>query len=64
MNNLDTMNIAADKKLTKDFEPAGNLSGYVETIFLSARLIKINNVNKKQERILVLTDKNLYNILP
>lgn len=31
---------------------------------LSAKLVKINHVNKKQERILLLTNKNLYNILP
>lgn len=28
------------------------------------KLVKINHVNKKQERILLLTDRNLYNILP
>ena len=37
---------------------------YQETIMLSAKLVKINHVNKKQERILLLTDKNLYNLLP
>jgi hypothetical protein len=31
---------------------------------LSVKLVKINHVNKKQERILLLTDCNLYNILP
>ena len=31
---------------------------------LSAKLVKINHVNKKQERILLLTDRNLYNLLP
>ena len=31
---------------------------------LSAKLVKINHVNKKQERIILLTNKNLYNILP
>jgi len=35
-----------------------------ENIILSAKLVKINHVNKKQERILLLTDKNLYNLLP
>jgi len=37
---------------------------YTENIILSAKLVKINHVNKKQERILLLTDKNLYNLLP
>lgn len=37
---------------------------HIEKIILSAKLVKINHVNKKQERILLLTDKNLYNILP
>jgi hypothetical protein len=35
-----------------------------EEILLSAKLVKINHVNKKQERILLLTNKSLYNILP
>lgn len=37
---------------------------HIEKIILSAKLVKINHVNKKQERIILLTDKNLYNILP
>lgn len=37
---------------------------YPEKIILSAKLTKINHVNKKQERVLLLTDRNLYNILP
>ena len=37
---------------------------YEEKVVLSAKLTKINNVNKKQERVLLLTDRNLYNILP
>ena len=36
----------------------------VEKVILSAKLIKINHVNKKQERIILLTDRHLYNLLP
>lgn len=36
----------------------------VEEVVLSAKLTKINNVGKHQQRILLLTNKNVYNILP
>lgn len=35
-----------------------------EKIILSVKLNKINNVNKSQERILMLTDRNVYNLKP
>ncbi len=35
-----------------------------EAIILSAKLVKVNHANKKQERIIALTNKNLYNLLP
>ncbi len=37
---------------------------YQEEIVLSVKLIKINHVNKKQQRILLLTNINMYNISP
>jgi serum/glucocorticoid-regulated kinase 2 len=37
---------------------------YLETILLSALVNKYNHLNKKQERIILVTTKNIYNILP
>jgi hypothetical protein len=31
-------------------------------IAMSAKVIKINHVNKRQERVLVVTNRNIYNI--
>lgn len=35
---------------------------HIEKILLSATVIKINHVNKRQERALVVTNKNVINI--
>lgn len=35
-----------------------------ESIIISALCIKYNHVDKRQERILLVTNKNLYNVLP
>lgn len=48
----------------KSYKPLVEVSSYTEKIVLSVKLNKINGVGKTQERILVLTNKNLYNIKP
>lgn len=35
-----------------------------ERILLSSKIIKVNQVNKKQERVLLITNKAVYNLLP
>jgi hypothetical protein len=64
MNKLDAQKLSEDKKIAKELEPGCTHLSNPETIILSAKLVKINHVNKKQERIILLTNKNLYNILP
>ncbi len=48
MSKLDAQKLAEDKKLAKELEPGGIVSLHIETIILSAKLVKINHVNKKQ----------------
>ena len=64
MEKMDTMKISQDADITKELEKNGICPDNPETIILSSKLTKINHVNKKQERIILLTDKNLYNLLP
>jgi len=54
---LDKEHCAGDKRITENLSPG-------ETILLSARVYKFNQVNKQQKRIILITNKNLYNITP
>ncbi|EGR30983.1 protein kinase domain protein [Ichthyophthirius multifiliis] len=56
-NPFDLMNMYEDKCVQSILEPG-------EKILLSSLIYKFNHVNKKQERILCVTNKNIYNILP
>ncbi|KAL4427052.1 hypothetical protein ABPG74_001007 [Tetrahymena malaccensis] len=56
-NPLDRENIGADKSICDKFEKG-------EKVLLSSLVQKYNHVNKKQERILCITDKAVYNISP
>lgn len=47
-NKLDTLRIAEDKKIAKELEPGGRPYINLEEVILSAKLTKINHVNKKQ----------------
>ena len=42
--------------------PAVTNISNLETVIMSATVIKINHVNKRQERALVVTNKNVVNI--
>jgi len=53
MENLDTLKIESDSEYIKQFEPD-------EVVMFSSKVSKINRHGYKQDRIIVLTTKNLY----
>eukprot|EP01084_Bolivina_argentea_P228961 386570_1 len=60
----DYLNLANNKKILKMLHKYGNNHPMVEQIILSTKLKKINRKGKSQKRILLITDKAIYNIKP
>lgn len=58
----DTLHIADNSKIGKKLEPGCKHVIDTETVLLSGLVIKINHVNKRQERALVVTNKHVINV--
>lgn len=59
---MDLQRIAENKKIMKQLSE--DCKGYVdlEVIVMSAKVIKVNHVNKRQERVLTVTNRHIINI--
>lgn len=68
MPNLDKESCFNDKKVKTTLNKNGiqhaPLKSFLEKIILSSKVMKFNHLNKQQERILLITDQNIYNIIP
>eukprot|EP01083_Nonionella_stella_P298391 1012873_1 len=60
----DYLNMATNKKILKMLNKNGNNHPDPEQVILSTKLWKINRKGKSQKRILLITDKAIYNIKP
>eukprot|EP01083_Nonionella_stella_P219265 785600_1 len=60
----DYLNMQNNKQVMKMLHKLGDNLPTDETVILSTKLWKINRKHKKQIRILLLTDKAIYNIKP
>lgn len=60
--NLDTLKMSENKKITKQLDEGGNTTIILEVIYMSGKVIKINHVGKRQERVLLVTNRNLFNV--
>lgn len=61
-NEMDLQRLAENKKIMKQLN--GDCKGFidVEVIVMSAKVIKVNHVNKRQERVLAVTNRHIINI--
>lgn len=59
---FDCLKIGQNKKITKNFDAGCTYIHYLEIVIMSATVVKINHVNKRQERAFVVTNKNVINI--
>mmetsp|Transcript_20162 Transcript_20162/g.17855 ORF Transcript_20162/g.17855 Transcript_20162/m.17855 type:complete len:514 (+) Transcript_20162:47-1588(+) len=60
----DSLNLSDNSSCLKMLRRYGDNHPNTERVILSVRLIKINKKEKEQDRILLLTDKALYNLKP
>lgn len=60
--NLDLLNLKEDKSIVKNLDPGGTLIHISENILLTCVIFKFNDYKAKQERNLMVTNKNVYNL--
>lgn len=63
-NNRDYLKLRNDKNVKKMLKKVGDNYPNPEIIELSTKLLKINRKGKEQQRVLMLTNKAIYNIKP
>ena len=61
---IDNLNLGKNKKIDKMLYSYGSCFPSKEKVIYSNKLVKINQKQKKQERIMLLTDKAIYNLMP
>jgi len=60
----DSLNLSTNKNVKKMLAKLGENWPHEERVVLSQLLIKINKRNREQQRVLMLTDKAVYNLMP
>eukprot|EP01084_Bolivina_argentea_P312073 540262_1 len=60
----DALNLATNTSCQKMLSKTGSSFPNIENVIYSEKLIKINRKGKEQERVLLITDKAIYNLKP
>jgi len=62
--NRDSLNLATNKSCRKMLAKLGENWPHEEKVKLSRLLIKVNKRGREQSRVLLITDKAVYNLMP
>merc|ERR1719367_802557 len=63
-NSADTLGLASNGNCKKMLQKLGENWPEAEKVQLSLSLIKINRKGKEQQRVMLITDKAIYNLMP
>merc|ERR1719367_2401204 len=63
-NSADTLDLASNQSCAKMLQKLGENWPEAEKVKLSLSLIKINRKGKEQNRVMLITDKAVYNLMP
>lgn len=59
---MDLQRLAENKKIMKQLNADCKGGVDLEVIVMSAKVVKVNHVNKRQERVLAVTNRHIINI--